>query len=352
MRINKLRRVMLKNDLPALIVTSRPNIYYLSGFTGSNATLFITEKENFLLTDFRYLEQAEKEAPAFKILKADREVEKKISELSSSLTRIGIEEEEVSWAQYKKWEKEFAGVRLVEASKLLGQLREIKDREEIEIIRQAVEITDRAFKQILNRIKLGVEEREISLELEFFLRREGASAASFEYIVASGFRGALPHGVASEKKIKNGELLTMDFGAKYQGYCSDLTRTVSIGKPTLKQKEVYNLVLEAQLAALEAIKPGLKGKEVDRVARDIISKAGYGEYFGHGLGHSVGLEIHESPFLNTREEKVLEPGMIVTVEPGIYIPGWGGVRIEDMVLVTNSGAEVLTQASKEFIIID
>ncbi|MGI5901954.1 MAG: M24 family metallopeptidase [Desulfitobacteriia bacterium] len=352
MRINKLRRVMLKNDLPTLIVTSRPNIYYLSGFTGSNATLFITEKENFLLTDFRYLEQAEKEAPAFKILKADREVGKKISELSSSLTRIGIEEEEVSWAQYKKWEKEFAGVRLVEASKLLGQLREIKDREEIEIIRQAVEITDRAFKQILNRIKLGVEEREISLELEFFLRREGASAASFEYIVASGFRGALPHGVASEKKIKNGELLTMDFGAKYQGYCSDLTRTVSIGKPTLKQKEVYNLVLEAQLAALEAIKPGLKGKEIDRVARDIISKAGYGEYFGHGLGHSVGLEIHESPFLNTREEKVLEPGMIVTVEPGIYIPGWGGVRIEDMVLVTNSGAEVLTQASKEFIIID
>jgi Xaa-Pro aminopeptidase len=352
LRINKLRRVMLKNDLPTLIVTSRPNIYYLSGFTGSNATLFITEKENFLLTDFRYLEQAEKEAPAFKILKADREVGKKISELSSSLTRIGIEEEEVSWAQYKKWEKEFAGVRLVEASKLLGQLREIKDREEIEIIRQAVEITDRAFKQILNRIKLGVEEREISLELEFFLRREGASAASFEYIVASGFRGALPHGVASEKKIKNGELLTMDFGAKYQGYCSDLTRTVSIGKPTLKQKEVYNLVLEAQLAALEAIKPGLKGKEIDRVARDIISKAGYGEYFGHGLGHSVGLEIHESPFLNTREEKVLEPGMIVTVEPGIYIPGWGGVRIEDMVLVTNSGAEVLTQASKEFIIID
>jgi Xaa-Pro aminopeptidase len=352
LRINKLRRVMLKNDLPTLIVTSSPNIYYLSGFTGSNATLFITEKENFLLTDFRYLEQAEKEAPAFKILKADREVGKKISELSSSLTRIGIEEEEVSWAQYKKWEKEFAGVRLVEASKLLGQLREIKDREEIEIIRQAVEITDRAFKQILNRIKLGVEEREISLELEFFLRREGASAASFEYIVASGFRGALPHGVASEKKIKNGELLTMDFGAKYQGYCSDLTRTVSIGKPTLKQKEVYNLVLEAQLAALEAIKPGLKGKEIDRVARDIISKAGYGEYFGHGLGHSVGLEIHESPFLNTREEKVLEPGMIVTVEPGIYIPGWGGVRIEDMVLVTNSGAEVLTQASKEFIIID
>ncbi|NLI91866.1 MAG: aminopeptidase P family protein [Peptococcaceae bacterium] len=352
MRIDKLRQAMTENELPAVLITSSPNVFYFSGFTGTNGTLFITMDRKYLLTDFRYIEQAEKEANGFEVIRVDSEPSVEIGKLSEGLQSIGIEENTLSWAEYRRFKEAAGNCRLADASEIFNRLREVKDPAEIEILRKAIRITDEAFAMILDRLKPGVQEEEIALELEFSLRRLGASGRSFDYIVASGGRSALPHGVASSKKIIAGEAVTLDFGAKYQWYCSDMTRTVFIGQPEAKYRELYRIVLEAQEAAIQALKPGMTGKEADAVARDVIGKAGYGDFFGHGLGHSLGLEIHETPRLNTRENKVLEPGMILTVEPGIYLPGWGGVRIEDVILVTNFGAEVLTQASKQFIIID
>jgi Xaa-Pro aminopeptidase len=241
---------------------------------------------------------------------------------------------------------------LVPQSKLVLELRSIKDANELEKIRQAIKLADDAFAHMLHFVEAGQTEEEISLELEFTMRREGASGGSFDFIVASGLRSSMPHGVASSKKVEVGDLLTMDYGAIFQGYCSDITRTLCFGEPTEKQQEIYEIVLRAQKAGIAALKPGIPGKEVDAVARQVITDAGYGDCFGHGLGHSVGLAIHEGPNLNLREERILQPGMVITIEPGIYIPDWGGVRIEDMAVITENGCEVLTQAPKEFIIIE
>lgn len=304
-----------------------------------------------MLTDFRYIEQAKEEAHDFEIVRIDNYPDT-ITSLAQDHARIGVEEGELSLIEFRRFQGALKNSNLVDSSDILTKMRQIKDESEINIIRQIIGMTDQAFSHILKIIQPGMTEQELSLELEFSLRKMGASDRSFDYIVASGLRSSLPHGVASEKKISNGELLTFDFGGKYKGYCSDLTRTVSLGQQDAKQKEIYNIVLEAQQAGIDAIKPGLSGQEVDAKAREVIVKAGYGEYFGHGLGHALGLEVHETPRLNTREKQILQPGMIVTVEPGIYIPGWGGVRIEDVILVRDNGPEVLTQAPKQFIIID
>ena len=352
MRIKKLKELLLENNIEAIIVDSPTNVYYLSGFTGTNATLFITQNTNYLLTDFRYIEQAEKQTKGFQVIRIDDEPYKKINELSEEVNSIGIEEEHITWLKYKKIRESFREKNLVETSKIFKNMRKIKDDSEIAAIREAIKITDQAFNSIIEKIKQNTSEEDIAIELEFFLRKAGASGKSFDFIIGSGWRSALPHGVATGKKIAENELIVLDFGAIYKRYCSDLTRTVFIGKPSAKHLEIYNIVLEAQLAAINYMKPGMSGKEVDAIARDIIKKNGYGDYFGHGLGHSLGLEIHEEPRLSPKEEKVIEPGMIITVEPGIYIPNWGGVRIEDVVLVTKNGVEVLTQAPKQFIIID
>lgn len=352
MRLAKIRQKLMEQELDALIIQSLPNIYYLSGFTSVDATLLITLENSYLLTDFRYLEQAAKEANDYEIIRVDHDPWEALEKLSADLRSIGIEEDIISWSDYRKMQEAFSGRTLLDASALLGEMRQVKDEAEIGIIRQAVKIADQAFAQVLEKIQPGAIEEDIALELELSLRRSGASGKSFDFIVASGKRSSLPHGIASGKKINLGELITIDFGAKYKWYCSDLTRTVFLGKPEAKHREIYQIVLEAQQAALEIIKPGMSGKEIDAVARGIIHKHGYGDYFGHGLGHAVGLEIHESPRFNTKENKIIEPGMVITVEPGIYIPDWGGVRIEDMILVTKNGVEVLTQAPKQFIIID
>ncbi len=352
LRLNKLRQKMVDHQIEALLAKSNSNVYYLSGFTGTNATLFITLSKCYLLTDFRYTEQAGNQSPDFEIMREDQEPLRKISELARGLNNIGIEEEAISWADYRKTKEMLRDCDLRYASEILRELRQVKDESEIAILRQAIQITDEAFLSVIDKIKPGAVEAEISLELEISLRRLGASGRSFDYIVASGKRSAMPHGVASTKKIETNELVTLDFGAIYKMYCSDLTRTIFVGHPEAKHREIYDIVLEAQQTAIRALKPGMTGKEADGIARDVISQAGYGDYFGHGLGHSLGIDIHENPRLNTRENKVLEQGMVVTVEPGIYIPDWGGVRIEDVVLVTNFGVEVLTRAPKQFIIID
>ncbi|MGM0471572.1 MAG: M24 family metallopeptidase [Bacillota bacterium] len=350
-RIAKLRAKLEEENLDGLLVNNPQNRYYLSGFTGTAGTLLISRKEAVLITDFRYVEQAAEEATEFEVVEHGSP---KLDTLQSEVKRLGItslgfEARQESYHAYQRYQEQL-DVELVATKQLVKQLRRIKDDSEVATIKEAVKLADFAFEQIIDYIEPGMTEQEVSLELEYIMRRQGASQKAFDFIVASGTRGALPHGVASEKELAVGELLTMDLGCTYQRYNSDLTRNLIIGsKPTAKQQEIYQIVLEAQLAALEAIEPGKSKAEIDQIARDIISQAGYGEQFGHSLGHGVGLEVHEKPSLAANQDGQLLPGMVVTVEPGIYIPDWGGVRIEDMVVVTENGCEILTTASKELI---
>lgn len=351
-RIKRMRQRMRAEKIDAYIVIRPENGRYLSGFTGREATLYITSEKAFLLTDFRYIEQAKAESQGFEIINAGQDHVASVAEIGQLGQRVGFEGDYVTYEDYVKLKAAFSQAELLSLPDLVSHLRSVKDESEIKLIRQAVKIADDAFVEVLKTIEVGETEEEIGLNLEFFMRLAGASGASFDFIIASGVRAALPHGTASSKRVQLGEFLTMDFGAIYQGYCSDITRTIFLGKPEDKHREVYEIVLAAQRAGIEAVAPGRTGKEVDAIARTLIEEAGYGDYFGHGLGHSVGLAIHEGPNLNKRENRMLEPGMVVTVEPGIYIPEWGGVRIEDIVLVTENGCEVLTQAPKDFIILE
>ncbi|MDD2234217.1 MAG: Xaa-Pro peptidase family protein [Desulfitobacteriaceae bacterium] len=350
-RLKNLRQKMQTEGIDAFFSIVPENRCYLSGFTGSAGCLLILPERAFLLTDFRYIEQANQEAIGFKVIKIINNMFASLALITQGAKRLGFEGDYLNYLDYCRLKEALPQTELVSLPDLVTGLRSIKDSTEISLIRTAVQIADQAWANILNQLEVGQTEEGIALDLEFTMRRAGASGASFDFIVASGKRSALPHGRASQKKIAKGEFLTVDFGAVYQGYCSDITRTVILGEPDKRQKEIYELVLAANYAGIKAVKPGLKGKEVDAVARDIIQKAGYGEFFGHGLGHAVGLSVHEGPSLNMREEKILQPGMIVTVEPGVYIPDWGGVRIEDMVLVTEQGCEVLTQSPKGLTIV-
>jgi len=351
-RLQQMRQQMQNKNIDAYVVMRPENGRYLSGFTGGETTLYITVEKAFLLTDFRYIEQAKVQAPDFEIIEVGLDHFASLAEIGQQAQRVGFEGDFITYVDFGKLKDAFSHMELLSLPDLVSHLRSVKDDSEIKLIRQAVKIADYAFDEVLKTIEIGQSEEEIGLNLEFSMRRAGASGGSFDFIVASGVRSAMPHGTASSKRVQSGEFLTMDFGAIYQGYCSDITRTVFIGDLEDKHRDVYETVLAAQRAGIQAVAPGRSGKEVDAVARAIIEKAGYGDYFGHGLGHSVGLAIHEGPNLNKREERMLEPGMVVTVEPGIYIPDWGGVRIEDIVLVTESGCEVLTQAPKELIIFE
>ena len=351
-RLERMRQKMHEEKIDAYVIIRPENGRYLSGFSGGEATLYITAEKAFLLTDFRYIEQAKVQSPEFEVIKTGQDHFESLAEIGKQAQRVGFEGDFVTYLNFGKLKNAFPEAELLSLPNLVSYLRSVKDQAEIETIRQAVRIADDAFSLVLKSIEIGQTEEEIGLDLEYSMRQAGASGGSFEFIVASGVRSALPHGTATSKTVHFGEFLTMDFGAIYQGYCSDITRTVFLGQPEEKHREVYEVVLAAQRAGIAAVAPGRTGKEVDAVARKIITDAGYGEYFGHGLGHSVGLAIHEGPNLNMREERMLEPGMVITVEPGIYIPDWGGVRIEDIVLVTKDGCEVLTQAPKEFIIFE
>jgi len=230
-------------------------------------------------------------------------------------------------------------------------LRMIKDETELNIMREAAALSDRAFMHIISYLKPGMAERDVALELEWFMRNNGATGCAFEIIVASGERSALPHGIASERLIQANDWIILDFGAKYKGYCSDMTRMVMMGKPTAKQQDMYNIVLEAQCYTLAHLRPGMTGCEADALARNIITRYGYGAQFGHSTGHGLGLEVHEYPSLSSQSDIVLRAGMVVTVEPGIYLPHWGGVRIEDDVIITDDGIEVITKTTKQLFIL-
>lgn len=352
-RVNKLRERLDAEGLDAILVTSGFNRRYLSGFTGSSAYLLITSEKAYLLTDFRYIQQAEEQAPDFEIIRhqgsLSEEVGKQLQKMQ--VHTIGFEKQHVTYALYEELQRRATEVKWVPVEGLMEKLRLIKSMEELSTIQKACQIADDAFQHILGYIKPGVAEKEVAIELEFKMRKLGAQGPSFDTIIASGERGALPHGVASDKIIRSGELVTLDFGAYYEGYVSDITRTVAVGEPTEKMKEVYEIVRMAQENGVAKVKSGMSGKEADALTRDLIRDAGYGEYFGHSTGHGIGLEVHEGPGLSSKSDVVLKPGMIVTVEPGIYLPNVGGVRIEDDVVLTDNGCEILTKSPKNLIIL-
>jgi len=353
-RLSRLRTLMRERKLEALFVTGAHNRRYLSGFTGSSGYLLITDEKAYLLTDFRYTSQAPEQAKHFEVVEHKPKVTETLKDLlkACGIEQLGFEQQHVTYASYVAYAADLQGVRLVPTDSLVEELRMIKDEAELAVMREAAELADRTYAHVLTTLKPGMTESDVALTIEFFMRQHGAASVSFETIVASGERSALPHGKASDRVLQAGEFVKLDFGAYYKGYCSDITRTVMLGKPTAKHREIYDIVLEAQLNALAHMKPGMTGKEADALARDVIKKHGYGERFGHSTGHGLGMEVHEGPRLSSQSETVLAPGMTVTVEPGIYLPGFGGVRIEDDVVVTNEGVQRLTQSTKDFIIID
>lgn len=351
-RIEALRQVLQQEELGAMLVSSDENRRYMSGFTGSAGYLLVSQSDAVLATDFRYVEQAEGQAPEFRIerITGGGWLPGLAKEVGAG--RIGFESEDVTVARHVAMEKSISEsdvvgeVSLVATTDLLERMRGTKDQGEIELLTQAIKITDEALDEVEPSVKPGVTEGEIAWELEKAMRERGAEAMAFDIIVGAGPNGALPHHRADSTVIREGDAVVIDMGAQYEGYCADLTRTVLVGEPDETFWKVYNTVLEAQLAAEEQITAGMTGTEADAIARDLIAEAGYEENFGHSLGHGVGLAVHEYPVLGTKSEDVLEDGMVFTVEPGIYLSGWGGVRIEDVVVLENGRPRVVSKARK------
>lgn len=352
-RIIRLRDALELQNLEAILITGEVNRRYLTGFTGSSGYVLITGQKAYLLTDFRYMVQASEQATGFEIVEHAASVTDTLKELlqAGQISRLGFEDENVVYSTYQNYETAFSPCQLIPAAGLVEGLRVYKDDEELAIMKQAADLADRTFHHMLGILRPGVTELDMALEMEIFMRKNGATSSSFDTIIASGERSALPHGVASGRVIKGNEFVKMDFGALLNGYCSDITRTVVLGTPSPKHREIYDIVLEAQLHTLEFLRPGMTGREADALARDVITHYGYGDQFGHSTGHGLGMEVHEAPRLSKLSDTVLQPGMVVTVEPGIYLPGFGGVRIEDDVVITESGIRRLTESTKDFTVI-
>ena len=347
-RIDALRQIMRDQKLDGVIFSKPENRYYLSGFRGSTGTVLITADQQYFLTDFRYIAQAKDQCPDYAVLQISP-ADPIYGHINRLVTgRLGFEDDFMTVENYGLYRSKLEA-EMVPMKRLIETLRLYKDETEIELMAKAQQIADEAFEHILTYIKPGVREIDVANELIRVMKEKGATGESFEIIVASGVRGALPHGVASEKSIEAGELVTLDFGCVYHGYCSDMTRTVAVGPVSEKHRHIYETVRKAQETALAAVRPGITGQELDKIARDIITEAGFGEHFGHGLGHGVGLEVHEGPSISKAGTTPIEPGMVITDEPGIYLDGFGGVRIEDIILVTEDGKRVLSSSPKELI---
>ena len=353
-RAQKLAERLEAGGLDGILLVKDSNIRYISGFTGSDSYVLVSGKARVFITDSRYTEQAEAECDGFEVIRwrspapGLAETIKKACEVNG-VKVLGFEKDKVTYELYEKLAEGLDGIKLVPASGLVECIRYAKDEGETAFIRKAAEIADEAFEEILKYVKVGVTEKDVERELQYLIKKKGADDIGFPIIVASGKRSSLPHAIPSDKQIEEGDFVTLDFGAMYRGYRSDMTRTVVVGEAETKQKEIYGIVKAAQAEGVLSIKAGVSGKVPDACARGYIERAGYGEYFGHGLGHGVGLDIHEEPFMSSSCEKTLAEGNVITVEPGIYLPGWGGVRIEDTVLVKADGMEILTKSSKEFI---
>ena len=351
-RIEKLRALMKKEVIDAYLVTSPANLRYLTNFTGTAGLAFITLEKAFFITDFRYTEQAGEQVQAMTIVQQQGDVVGEIIKLmeSEGINVLGFEDAFMTYAEYSVFE-EVIDAELAPASGLIETLREQKDDGEIAIIEKACTIADEGFEHVLKMIRPGMTEIEVANQLDFFMRSLGATGTSFDTIVASGVRSALPHGVASTKTIEQGDLITLDFGCVYQGYVSDITRTFAIGDPGQQLKDIYQIVLEAQQKVIDVAQAGVTGAQLDAIARDFITEAGYGEAFGHSTGHGIGMEIHEGPNITRFNDEPLKVGSIITDEPGIYVAGLGGVRIEDDLVILAEGNRILTHSPKELIII-
>lgn len=347
-RLNNLRKALAENGVDALLVTQPENRRYISGFDGSAGYLLITEKKALLATDFRYVEQASRQAPDFEVIRIKGKVSEWFPALvaGANVRKLGFEAEDISYDGYKQFNGTLAEVEMVPVKGVVEKLRTVKEPEEIGYIEKAVAIADAACDKVSGEIKAGMTEKQVAWEMEKSLRENGSEAIPFEIIIASGPNAALPHAKPTDRTINRGEPVVIDMGARYRGYASDMTRTICIGEPDSKFITIYKIVLDAQEAAESIIKRGMTGHQADSIAREIIDKAGYGEFFGHSLGHGVGLAEHELPHLSPNAEETLEDGMVYTVEPGIYLTGWGGVRIEDTAVMENGRTRVITKARK------
>jgi len=355
-RLSKLRPVIAQQGLDALLVSKTENCRYLSGFSGEGH-LLISPDRAVLAADFRYLEQAKKEAPDFNIARTKGDLAQWLPRLTSEFgwRKLGFEANTLTFAAYgqlnEKITAEKIKLELVPTTNLVENLRSVKEKRELKLITKAVELTDAAFIRAKSGIRPGITEKQAAWEIEKYLREGGSDGIAFDVIVASGPNSALPHAKPTERVIRPGEPVIIDMGARLDGYCSDFSRTLFFGKPDKTFVAIYNIVLKAQLTAIGEIRTGMKASEADQLARDIIEQAGYGNAFGHGLGHGVGLEVHESPAIGPASQDSLADGMVFTLEPGIYIPGWGGVRIEDMVSLKEGRVRVLTGTEKEMEVI-
>ena len=351
-RLQNLRNKLLPDGPDGLLIGSSPNRRYLSGFRGSSGWLLITASAACLSVDFRYVEQAKQEAAGFEILHISGDLQAWLPGLITKLgiSRLGIEADHVAYSTYQALSQLFktAGhpFRLLPLKNMVESLRMVKDKAELAAIEKAGKTADDAIQILALHLEAGVSEKQVAWNLESLLRQQGSDTLPFEIIVASGPNAALPHAQPSDRLIGEGETVILDFGARCEGYCSDMTRTFMIGEQTEKFNTVYNIVLGAQMTALSVLEKGMSGRSADALARGMIENAGYGEFFGHGLGHGVGLETHELPRIGGLSDDILQDDMAFTVEPGIYLPGWGGVRIEDTVTITNGKLSTLTHASK------
>ncbi len=351
-RINAVQQIL--SDSRAALVTDETSIFYFTGFPHSEGYLLITKERSFLLVDFRYIEAAEKAVKTSEVVVFSNPFDT-VNELVSAnnISEILLEADKITLSTFKTMGNSIKA-QLTDSNELsdaIKALRLIKTEDEIDKLKKAQNIAEKAYLEVLNITKPGITEREIALELEYLMKKNGAERIAFDLITVTGKKTSLPHGVPGDVKVKNDDFVTFDIGAVYEGYHSDMTRTVAVGEVSDEQKKIYDIVLEAHLKGLAAVKAGVSCYDVDKVCRDIIASYGYGEYFGHGTGHGVGLEIHEEPRVSPKGTDILKPGMIITVEPGIYLPDKFGVRIEDTVLVTEDGYETFAHMPKELIIL-
>ena len=352
-RAAQLAAQLSERELDAILISTPENRRYLSSFTGSAGYLLVTPQRQILFTDSRYTEQAGNQSPHFEVIQTKTGLGWLLEALKETgVRRVGFESDHMTVASYNrildaiKEEEDLSGTSLIATSGITDELRVFKDKEEIAQLQKAIDASDRAMETVCPTIEAGMTEKEVAWRMEVAMREFGADKISFGTIVAAGPNGAMAHHRPSDKVIQAGEPIVIDMGAQVGGYCSDITRTVVVGEPDEMFHKIYNIVLGAQLTAINTVRPGLTGEECDALSRDIIAEAGYGDNFGHSLGHGVGLAVHESPRVGPHADNVLKPGMVFTVEPGIYLTGWGGVRIEDIVILGEDGAKVLSKAGK------
>ncbi|RDY25324.1 aminopeptidase P family protein [Romboutsia weinsteinii] len=351
-RIYKIRNLIVEKNIDALLIKGKTNKRYIGALTGSGVYVLVTKDNAYQILDGRYIEEADKKTIGFinKVVPQGLYIPTIIELIKElSIEKVGIENQAMTIKEYIDLSE--AGFNITLLTNEIGKMRSVKSKDEIELIKKACELTDEIFKEVIAEIKEGMTELEVAALIQYMSMKKGATGMAFDTIVASGERGAMPHGRPTTKKLKRNEAITIDFGIVYEGYQSDMTRTISIGTPPKKIQEIYAEVLKAQQLAIEGIKEGAYAKDVDKIARDSITESGFGDYFTHGLGHGIGLGDGEVPTLNSRSEDILEEGMVMSCEPGIYIPDLGGVRIEDDVVIENGKGVSLNKTSKEWIIL-